>query len=506
MSNSTIAGIVFWLGLIGFFALIRPGARIHRVLCDGLKRKHRILICAAALLLIAAMAWLMSLPINWNGDIPGHRDQYEQITESFLKGHLYFDYNVDPGLLEMENPYDRAARDAMGVSCYWDHAFYNGHYYMYFGVVPVFLLFLPCRLITGTALTTYHATQIFAAGFTLGLFSLFWNLTKKFFKNLPLSVYLSLSLILSLASLKYSVKYPALYHTAISAGLCLEIWSLFFFTKAVWFAGREKKTLLEAALGALLGALAFGCRPSLALGNIALIPLIIVFLKDRPASAGLLSRIVCVVLPYVLVAAALMAYNQARFDNPFEFGQTYQLTSVDQSGYGNMFSQLDFVRVINGLIFSLAKSPMVSRELPWISHGGVWWECPALILGFAWLFDRETNRKIGEKKLKGFLAAMAAAAVLIIVVQTAWSPWLLERYGEDFIWLLAVGVFVVVGVWYTGSAESARFAGVICWVSFASFLITCLLILIPENYSFTMDDPKILWRIEYILRLGIPAA
>ena len=49
MSNSTIAGIVFWLGLIGFFVLIRPGARIHRVSCDSLKRKHRILIFAAAI-------------------------------------------------------------------------------------------------------------------------------------------------------------------------------------------------------------------------------------------------------------------------------------------------------------------------------------------------------------------------------------------------------------------------------------------------------------------------
>ena len=45
------------------------------------------------------------------------------------------------------------ARKEAGVSVHWDHAYYNGHYYMYFGVVPVLLLFLPFRLLTGQALT-----------------------------------------------------------------------------------------------------------------------------------------------------------------------------------------------------------------------------------------------------------------------------------------------------------------------------------------------------------------
>ena len=61
---------------------------------------------------IAAMAKVMSLPPNWNGENPEHKDQYERITEAFLNGHLYFDYDdVDPKLNAMENPYDREARD-----------------------------------------------------------------------------------------------------------------------------------------------------------------------------------------------------------------------------------------------------------------------------------------------------------------------------------------------------------------------------------------------------------
>ena len=116
---------------------------------------------------------------------------------------------------------------------------------MYFGVVPVLLLFLPFRVLTGHALLTVHATQFFAAGFTIGIFVLFWNLTKKFFRDLPFSLYLALSLILSFTCLRYTVKFPALYHTAIAAGLCLMIWSMVCFTKAVWLTEREGAAVLE---------------------------------------------------------------------------------------------------------------------------------------------------------------------------------------------------------------------------------------------------------------------
>lgn len=50
------------------------------------------------------------------------------------------------------DPYDVATRQRLladGVSpVYWDYAFYQGHWYSYFGVVPALLLFLPYRAVT----------------------------------------------------------------------------------------------------------------------------------------------------------------------------------------------------------------------------------------------------------------------------------------------------------------------------------------------------------------------
>ena len=122
---------------------------------------------------IVLSVYPMSLSPVWNGKIPGHRDQYERMAQSILHGHLYLEYeDVDPRLSEMENPYDPQARKELGIYYHWDHAFYNGKYYMYFGIVPVVLLFLPYQLLTGNALTTYKATQIFTVGTILAIFAL----------------------------------------------------------------------------------------------------------------------------------------------------------------------------------------------------------------------------------------------------------------------------------------------------------------------------------------------
>ena len=504
MSGTIIAGVLFWLGLIALIILVRPGSKIHQVRCDQLKTRHFLLIFVMMALWIMGMAKVMSMPDGWNGKDPMHRDQYERITESFLNGHLYFEYdNIDPKLLAMENPYDTEARDREQVNYPWDHAFFNGHFYMYFGVVPVFLLFLPVRVITGHALPTLLATQIFAAGFTVGIFALFWNLTKKFFRDLPLSIYLALSLVLSFSCLRYTIKFPLLYHTAISAGLCLAIWSFYCFTKAVWLTKREGKALFLAGIGSLLGALVFGCRPTIGLGNLAVIPLLMSFLKGKRITSKLILRLAGAALPYVIVAALLMAYNQARFGNPLEFGQSYQLTIADQTDLGSLRENLDPARVITGIIYSFFESPTVTV---WLSHGGVLWECPVLLLGFACFIDQKTRKQIQENHLTCFMAGLFISAVLIVIFQILWSPKLLRRYCEDYLWLLAILVFLTVGFRYRAADYPSRYAGAVCWLSIMSFFISCIIFLISEEASLTVTQPEILQQIVRILSLGTHGA
>ena len=41
-----------------------------------------------------------------------------------------------------------------GENYLWDTAYYEGHYYVYFGVVPVLLFYLPFYLVTGANFPT----------------------------------------------------------------------------------------------------------------------------------------------------------------------------------------------------------------------------------------------------------------------------------------------------------------------------------------------------------------
>lgn len=247
MSKTLLAGIFLWGGFFAVLLCLRPGSPLHTVSFEIKNRKAGYLSAAVLALTILLCVLPMGLSPSYNGEKPDYMNQYELLAESFLEGHLYIDYDdIDPKLLALDNPYDPDAREAADVSFHWDHAFYNGRYYMYFGVVPVFLLFLPYRFITGMSLTTYHATQIFAALFICGVFSLFYMLGKAFFKRLSLGLYLSLSAAFSFISVWYAVSAPALYCTAITAAICLEIWSFFFFIRAVFVCEKESTSIRYA--------------------------------------------------------------------------------------------------------------------------------------------------------------------------------------------------------------------------------------------------------------------
>ena len=107
---------------------------------------------------ILALVLPMGLCPIWNGEIPAHRNQYELMAQSVLDGNLYLEFDdVDPGLAELDNPYDPQIRKDAGVSVHGDSAYYNGKYYMYFGIVPVLLVFAPYLAIAGGG--SYHLSR-----------------------------------------------------------------------------------------------------------------------------------------------------------------------------------------------------------------------------------------------------------------------------------------------------------------------------------------------------------
>lgn len=506
VSKTLLAGYLIWGFFIAVLLCIRPESRLHEITLETLRCTVRRGVIMVVLLLVILLCILpMGLSPSYNGEIPDYTNQYELMAESILNGHLYIDYDdIDPRLLSMDNPYDFEARKAEGVSYHWDHAFYNGHYYMYFGVVPVFLLFLPYRILTGTVLTTYHATQVFTVLFICGIFAVFHMLARLFFKRMPLAMYLTLSAAFSIMSVWYSVDAPALYCTAVTAALCMEIWSIFFFIRTVFDSTGEYQSIRYAFLGSLFGALAFGCRPPVALANLLVLPMFIEYLRGKKMTRRLSSRLVFAAVPYLVIGILLMLYNYVRFDSPFEFGQSYQLTITDQSHYGDILSQFSFLKIFNGVsAFFLSQEPL-GDTFPYVSFNGILLNFPILCFPVFGMASEGVRHGIKESRLQYCVLALFCIPLIISMADVLWAPTVLERYRMDIYWVMGILCFIAAGYYHRNlSGKPARIFS--CVISIWAFTTVCkcfLLYLVPFDYNFTMYFPEKLEKIRKIIMLG----
>lgn len=458
-------------------------ADLHGSTVDFAQQRSRILILLVVFLLLLLCLEPMGWAPLWNGEVPGHRDQYEKITQAFLNGQLYFDTEVDPALLALENPYDPDARTESGVynrqwNDMWDHAYYDGHYYMYFGVVPVLLVFMPYQLLTGHPLTTYHATQIFAALFIVGLFMLFAYLTKRFFPKIPLCIFFLLSSAVAIMSIWYCVAAPALYCTAIMSAICLMVWSLYLFCRAVFDEGTNWKTFLFAALGSLCGALAFGCRPTIALGNLVVIPLLITFFRQRKLTLKQMGLTALCALPYVAVAIGLMWYNNARFGNPFEFGQSYQITTADQSQYGDILSRIQWRPLFENIkkaLFRFDSGPL---------DYGIFFAFPILLLSVVGPVRKGSRTYLVKSGLGLMIPVILVTVLVIIAMSILWTPYLLPRYTTDYLWLMGIALFLSVGALYQREKVNPRLTLIVGLLSVATIVVCICLFLTPYDANY----------------------
>ncbi|MDD6790300.1 MAG: hypothetical protein PUE04_09380 [Lachnospira sp.] len=493
LDGHTAAGACFWYAFVMAVYEFRPGSWVNSFPASEDSLRHTLITLAAEILLILACILPMSLSPIWNGEVPDHRNEYEVMADSLLEGHLYLDYDdIDPKLLAMENPYDPEARKAAGVSVHWDHAWYNGHYYMYFGVVPAVLTFLPYRILTGHALTTYHATQLYVMLMILGFFALFQELADRFYKRLPFGTYLLLSAASGAISSWYCAEAPALYCTAISAGLCLQVWSIYFFARAAFTIKAGKKRVRWAVLGALLGSLAFGCRPPVALGNLLALGMLVPCLKGHRPSARLFRVLFTVFLPYILVGAALMWYNYARFDNPFEFGQTYQMTVADQHLYSTASFRLAPGKALQAIAGNFFGFGGVSDTFPYISFSGAFLNFPVFFLVLN-LLDRDVLRGVRKDGLSGTLLCLAVMPLLVTALDAAWTPFLMERYRLDIYYLLSILTFIAVAAAHRDKEE--RGARRVLWAAdilgVLALLGSFLLFLVPNDCNIAALYPEI---------------
>ncbi|MBQ9274479.1 MAG: hypothetical protein IJ228_06655 [Succinivibrio sp.] len=290
-------------------------------------------------------------PFPTSRDELKNTEAYTQLLDGFLKGHLYLDFPVDPALAALDNPYDPTQRAAANVKQYWDCAFFNNHYYIYFGLAPLLLTYLPIWMLTGKLPALALSALILGLLSILTVFTAIQALRKILLPRPPLLIYLlaesALLCSLGIYTLQLCVEHYVLPYLSLmcSLGLFLTLlWSL----PRQMSLNKQRACLFCAGIALVLVVMSRPlCLPlALLLGA----PPLLYYLRlprqtltkgrsdggwaaDTGGSGPMLlplgSALPHLLTPVIVGAVFTMWYNYARFGSILEFGQFYQLTLSD---------------------------------------------------------------------------------------------------------------------------------------------------------------------------------
>jgi Tfp pilus assembly protein PilF len=288
------------------------------------ERRVLVGVCAVVIGIYAYMArpgpW-ESLTQNAAGS------HYNLLVEGFRAGQLSLKKEVPIGFAQLADPYDPAVQSRYFLPPYWmlDLSYYRGRLYLYFGVTPALILFWPFVALTGYYLSHRLAVLIFCIMGFLASVGVLYAAWRRYFSELSVWMVAACALALGLATVVPVMLPRSGYNeVAISCGYMLTMLAL----GVIWCALHDTEQGCRWLMAASVAyGLAVGARPSLLFGAaILLVPLI----HARRDRRRLWLSLLAVVIPITLIGLALMLYNALRFNNPFEFGQHYQLAGRRQ--------------------------------------------------------------------------------------------------------------------------------------------------------------------------------
>lgn len=374
----------------------------------------------------------------------------KDFVEALENGQTYLLEEPSEKLLSLENPYDTVERSSIkrGEDYIWDTALYNNHYYVYFGILPALILFLPFYIITGTFLKTSVVVLLFSVLSAIMLALIIEYIFKKHFSKLPFKmlVFSEISILFGSFLIWINVA-PRFYEMVNVAGLYFSLQGIYLF---LTIKKGGELSFKKLGLGALCLALAVACRPTTLIASIIIIPIIWNLFKQKKANKKeVLKLILVVMIPYIVVGLLLMYYNYIRFGSIFEFGAKYQLTMNDMRNLKNRL-----ITIPAGLIYNLFNLPSFIGEFPFMQvnsnipeifayyyvedmPGGVFILAPIAFAVFGIKKFLKTSKNTELKNLVVVILAVGIILNIIIVMQGGSTG----RYLLDFAWY-----FVLAGI------------------------------------------------------------
>lgn len=460
-------------------ALWNPWSKLWKIKLNTSSISQRFYLFASwmpfIIIALATIIWNLRNATPMHFDSPGNYaydfDQYAHTADALAKGQVHLNLPVPHELTTLPNPYDPMARNNLlnhsVPHMYWDYAYYKGHWYSYFGVLPAVLLFLPYRLITsiwipgGAMLPTTVATFVFLIAFLIAGSLLVIRIIENTVKNASLgTVSISLALFFISANTVYLWFRTSFYSVPMAASLFFTSLGLWFYLGA--FGNSKTNSFRNIALGSFFIALNLGCRPTFVIAVLFAIPVLYPILKKsfndfskdwKKAEYWSIPLLYATawILPAVITAIPFGVYNLLRFGSPLNFGNEYQITITDMTTM-----RLPSQNILPSILSYIALPLRLIPTFPWIGIqpvafdrwqyaepmiGGMFVLSPlALVSSFAAL----AMRKRCLHKISWNISITSLIIGVFLIVFDSLKAGIGWRYIADFAWTFAITAIVGV--------------------------------------------------------------
>jgi hypothetical protein len=428
-----------------------------------------------------------------------------------MGGHLYAAREVPAELARLKDPFDPAATVVLREDPRFrlqDFSYAGGRLYLYFGVAPALLVFIPWHLLTGGWLYHWAAVAFLCSVGVLVNLSLVSAIRRRTMPDGPPWIGAACALILGLGSYAPLLLARAdMWEVPIAFGaLCV-----FVALRCLWeeYADPARPAKWIALASAAIGV-GFAARPTiLPSAAILLFPFVSGEVRRNwRAWCG-------AVIPLGLCGAAVAAYNALRFGSPFEFGQNFQLAGVNVASL-HLFSASYFWTNLRFYLFQpiqwtsvfpFAHEPPIGplrAHLP-LNHGGAEHMSGALLYSpilWAAIAVPFAIRVARSDRSLVMAAASAAWVALSSFTLLCFFFGACSRYQFEFVPEMALLACLGVIAMEAALRGAARVAARCAWIP--AFLVSCT---VPVLYGIDRCASDHNSRGVYFLVFGnIPAA
>ena len=503
--------------------LIFFNSKIWDIDCVTQKR-WKVVLPAVLLILIAVPAYV------WPSLNPyvSHplQDEYGPLARALINGNT----SVEEA--------SEIVKEAEGKIVFWnsysndvmfDYSYYDGKYYVYFGVLPCIVFYLPYYVISGKDLPNFIPFVTLCLILIAEIYLFLGMLIRRYYRCTPyMARFLMTGAACSGMYLPLFISIPDHYTIAICFGVVLFLaGGMCWLKAAVPLEEDNRHKVRYLATGAVCMAAVSLCRPTLLIPGFVLFVLLAIkaikALKSEKIKSGNKGKkiamcILAIALPYMIIGIICMFYNLIRFGSPFDFGVSKNITSIPFNGNGG-YLLFQFLRSLYEYFFAPA---VVTPEFPFLTYQtwrqiidgssimavtkpeiGLFSGAPILWGGLLCLLY---EKKLKEKGIWKPIVSMMVCALLLLLFSTRFTSCITDRYTLEFSFIFFVWAFVGVMELYEDMRTKtvASLFGTVFLIVKIVFIITLffgLMQVLPGKglYNLSSGDTALYYRIYYAM-------